>query len=91
MKTSLFVFSSSYIKEIIKGIGLNIATRCDAISEECLDYLSELNKKTFLTVELGLQTIHRKTVEILIRLIYTYLVYLYLYISIKYKQSQMFV
>ena len=26
-------------------IGLNIATRCDAITPECLDYLTELNKK----------------------------------------------
>ena len=42
-------------------IGLAIATRPDSISEECLEYLSELNKKTFLTVELGLQTIHEKT------------------------------
>ena len=42
-------------------IGLNIATRCDAITDECLDYLEELNKKTFLTIELGLQTIHSKT------------------------------
>ena len=42
-------------------IGLNIATRCDAISQECLDYLTELNKKIFLTIELGLQTIHDKT------------------------------
>jgi len=42
-------------------VGLNIATRCDAISEECLDYLEELSKKTYLTIELGLQTIHEKT------------------------------
>ncbi len=42
-------------------VGLSIGTRCDAISDECLDYLSELNKKTFLTIELGLQTIHEKT------------------------------
>ena len=42
-------------------IGINIATRCDAISTECLDYLTELDKKTFLTIELGLQTIHEKT------------------------------
>lgn len=42
-------------------IGINIATRCDAISAECLDYLTELDKKTFLTIELGLQTIHEKT------------------------------
>lgn len=42
-------------------VGLNIATRADAISEECLDYLEKLNKKTYLTIELGLQTIHEKT------------------------------
>lgn len=42
-------------------IGLNIATRPDAISEECMDYLEELSKKTYLTIELGLQTIHEKT------------------------------
>ena len=42
-------------------IGINIATRCDAINTECLDYLTELDKKTFLTIELGLQTIHEKT------------------------------
>ena len=48
-------------------IGLNIATRCDAISDECLEYLTELNKKTFLTIELGLQTIHKKTSELINR------------------------
>lgn len=48
-------------------IGLNIATRPDAISPECLDYLTELNKKTFLTVELGLQTIHDKTSKLINR------------------------
>ena len=42
-------------------IGLSIATRPDSISDECLDYLCELNKKTYLTIELGLQTIHEKT------------------------------
>ena len=51
-------------EEILKidgVVGLNIATRSDAITEECLDYLEELNKKTFLNIELGLQTIHEKT------------------------------
>ena len=48
-------------------IGLNIATRCDAISDECLDYLTELNKKTFLTIELGLQTIHMSTSKLINR------------------------
>lgn len=42
-------------------IGLSIATRADSITDECLDYLDDLNKRTFLTVELGLQTIHEKT------------------------------
>ena len=42
-------------------IGIAIATRPDAISDEVLDYLDELNQRTNLTVELGLQTIHEKT------------------------------
>ena len=42
-------------------VGLNIATRPDAISDECLDYLEELSKRTYLTIELGLQTIHERT------------------------------
>ena len=42
-------------------VGLNIATRPDSITDECLDYLEELAKKTYLTIELGLQTIHEST------------------------------
>ena len=42
-------------------VGLNIATRPDAISDECLEYLIDLNKRTYLTIELGLQTIHDET------------------------------
>lgn len=48
-------------------IGLSIATRPDAISSECMDYLEELSKKTYLTVELGLQTIHEKTSQLINR------------------------
>ena len=48
-------------------IGLNIATRPDAISDECLDYLDNLNKKTYLTIELGLQTINEKTSKLINR------------------------
>lgn len=48
-------------------IGLNIATRPDAINKECLDYLKELNKKTNLTIELGLQTIHKETSKLINR------------------------
>ena len=42
-------------------IGINIATRPDSISDECLDYLEDLNKRTYLTIELGLQTIKEET------------------------------
>ena len=48
-------------------IGLNIATRPDSISDECLEYLSELNKKTYLTIELGLQTTNPKTTKLINR------------------------
>lgn len=48
-------------------IGLNIATRPDAITDECLNYLKELNKKTFLTIELGLQTTNKKTTKLINR------------------------
>lgn len=48
-------------------IGLSIATRSDAISKETLDYLEELNKKTFLTIELGLQSMHEKTLQFIHR------------------------
>ena len=48
-------------------IGLSIATRPDCFTDEIYDYLEELNKRTFLTVELGLQTIHEKTLKFINR------------------------
>lgn len=48
-------------------IGLSIATRPDCISDETLDYLEDLNKRTFLIIELGLQTIHEKTSKLINR------------------------
>lgn len=44
-------------------LGISIATRADCISEEVLSYLKELSERTWLTVELGLQTIHESTAE----------------------------
>ena len=55
------------ILELDKVVGLNIATRPDAISDECLDYLEELATRTYLTVELGLQTIHESTTKLINR------------------------
>lgn len=48
-------------------IGLDIATRSDCLTNEVLDYLSELNKRTFLIVEIGLQSMHDKTLKFINR------------------------
>ena len=48
-------------------IGITLATRCDAISDEVLNYLTWLNGQTNLTIELGLQTIHKTTSELINR------------------------
>ncbi|MEG0292501.1 MAG: TIGR01212 family radical SAM protein [Anaerovoracaceae bacterium] len=42
-------------------VGIVIATRPDCLNDDVLELLSEINEKTFLWVELGLQTIHEKT------------------------------
>ena len=46
-------------------VAISIATRCDSISDEVIDYLSELNTKIPVWVELGLQTIHPKSMRFL--------------------------
>lgn len=43
------------------AVGLSVATRADCIDEEKADMLAELAEKTYLTVELGLQSIHDGT------------------------------
>ncbi|MBQ3435726.1 MAG: TIGR01212 family radical SAM protein [Bacilli bacterium] len=48
-------------------VGINIATRADAITDECLDYLEELNKRTDVTIELGLQTTNEETSKLINR------------------------
>lgn len=55
------------VLKIKNVIGISIATRADAITDDCLEYLDELNKKTNLTIELGLQTIHDKTAKLINR------------------------
>lgn len=44
-------------------VGLSIATRSDCINEECLDYLKDLNTRTNLTIELGLQSVYDETLK----------------------------
>ncbi len=44
-------------------VGLSVATRPDCLSNATIEYLSDLSKRTFLTLELGLQTIHEATAK----------------------------
>lgn len=53
------IYNEALSCENIKGIA--IATRADCLDDEVLDVLDELNQKTFLWVELGLQSIHEST------------------------------
>lgn len=48
-------------------IGLSIATRSDCINDECLNYLIDLNRRTNLTIELGLQSMHDETLRMINR------------------------
>ena len=62
--------SVSKLRELYYGaledpriLGLAIATRSDCIDADCLALLDEINKKHFLWVELGLQTIHEDSAK----------------------------
>jgi len=48
-------------------VGLSIATRPDCLPEDVVDYLAELNERTYLWVELGLQTVHERTAKLINR------------------------
>nr|WP_308551151.1 TIGR01212 family radical SAM protein [uncultured Peptostreptococcus sp.] len=48
-------------------VGLSISTRPDCIDDDILDYLTDLNTRTNLWVELGLQTVHDQTSKIINR------------------------
>ena len=48
-------------------VGLSIATRPDCLPDDVVEYLAELNQRTYLWVELGLQTVHEKTANLINR------------------------
>ena len=48
-------------------VGFFVGPRPDAIEEEVYPLLGKFNKKTYLTVELGLQSVHRKSLDFLNR------------------------
>lgn len=44
-------------------VGLSIGTRSDSITQETLDYLSELNKDKEIWIEFGIQSVYDETLE----------------------------
>lgn len=48
-------------------VGLSIGTRPDCLPDDVVKYLAELNTRTYLWVELGLQTIHEHTSKLINR------------------------
>lgn len=48
-------------------MGLSIATRPDCLPDDVVEYLAELNERTFLWVEMGLQTVHERTANLINR------------------------
>jgi radical SAM protein (TIGR01212 family) len=48
-------------------VGLSIATRPDCLPDDVVEYLAELNERTYLWVELGLQTKHEHTAQLINR------------------------
>lgn len=61
---------ASVLRERFEGVlaqpgvvGLSIATRADCLPSDVMTYLKELNQRTYLIVELGLQSIYDETGE----------------------------
>lgn len=48
-------------------VGLSIATRPDCLPDDVVEYLAELNERTYLWIELGLQTVHEETAKLINR------------------------
>lgn len=48
-------------------VGLAIGTRPDCLPDDVIEYLAELNERTYLWLEMGLQTIHDSTSELINR------------------------
>lgn len=47
--------------------GLSIGTRADCLSDDIIELLAELSKNTHLTVELGMQSCHERTISLINR------------------------
>ena len=49
------------------AVGIAVATRADCIDKDWADYFAKLSEGRYLTVELGLQTVHDKTAALINR------------------------
>lgn len=47
--------------------GISIGTRADCLSDEVIELLKEVDSRTLLTVELGMQSCHNNTIELINR------------------------
>lgn len=71
--TSTYKDEEILIKDIEEGLkyeeflGVSIGTRPDCISENFWDYLKELKERTYLELEVGLQSANEKTLEFIKR------------------------
>lgn len=63
-------------------VGISIATRADCLSDDVVEYLTELHNRTYLIVELGLQSVFDATGERINRC-HTYAEFLYGYNKLK--------
>ncbi|MBI2354493.1 MAG: TIGR01212 family radical SAM protein [Deltaproteobacteria bacterium] len=52
---------------VVDVVGIIVATRPDCLPEDVLDCLAELNRQTYLWLEVGLQSIHDKTLALINR------------------------
>ncbi|WP_138159640.1 TIGR01212 family radical SAM protein [Peptoniphilus catoniae] len=48
-------------------VGLSLATRADCLDDKVMEMLLELNKKTFLFLELGMQSVNENTIKFINR------------------------
>jgi len=67
MPLSTFKKNVEQFLNIPEVVGISIATRSDCLSDEYITYFDELNHKTFLTIELGLQSAHDHTLNFINR------------------------
>lgn len=62
------ILREAYTSALDFGVhGISIGTRADCLPDDVTALLSDINSRTHLTVELGLQTIHDKTAQIINR------------------------